>query len=36
MKMEVEMETDLDFWFIGASSNSIFISKTKMEVELDD
>ena len=33
--MEMEMELDFDFGFIGAPSNSIFVSETKMEMELD-
>ena len=35
MEMEMEMELDFDFGFIGAPSNSIFVSETKMEMELD-
>ena len=33
--MEMEMELDFDFGFIGPPSNSIFVSETKMELELD-
>ena len=35
MEMEMEMELDFDFGFIGAPSNSIFVSETKMKMELD-
>ena len=35
MEMEMEMELDFDFGFIGAPSNSIFVSEAKMTMELD-
>ena len=35
MELEMEMKLNLDFGFIRAPSNSIFVSETKMEMELD-